>query len=307
MEEHDFERFISVEKSDLESCLDVVEHEELIDDVVATMRIHHLKFDGNGKPVVKALAQALYEYIIDYCISCRSRSAELNGRQAARLAKEARQLFRHPEISKESPDLTGEAGEALLFFLMEAVLLAPQVVAKMELKTNRRDEVKGSDGIHIKWNSEDNVVEFYFGESKMYRDVGRAISSALDSIDAFHEGEMYRHEFNMVTKHFKYADEVVRGSVAELIKLGEPGPGVRINHACLIGYDWDQYSSGPVRDIRQHVADFKDQLKSDSGRLARLLNARFSNFERKHLRFEMFFIPFPSVQDFRNEFNKALD
>lgn len=307
MEELNTNRFISVETSDLHSCLDTVEHQELISGINANMRIHHMRFDGNGRPVIKALAEALYQYIIEYCISCRNRPEQLNIRQAAKLTKEARELFRHPAVTKGKPDTTGEAGEALLFFLSEAILQAPQVVAKMELKTNHRDEVKGSDGIHMKWHSEDKIVDFYFGESKMYQDVNRAISSALDSVNGFHDNETYKHEFNMVTKHFKYTDESVRNSVRDLIKFGEPGPGVRINHACLIGYDWAEYGTNPITEVQKHIADFRSRLLADSSRLSKLLNSKFSNFEKKHLRFEVFFIPFPSVADFRNAFNEALN
>lgn len=298
---------ISVSQKDLEACLDVVEHQQQIDGINACLRIHHLKFDGNGRPMVKALAECLYQYIIDYCISCKSRPADLNARQATKLTKEARELFRHPNVSEDNPDITGEAGEALLFFLNEAILKAPQIVAKMELKTNHKDEVKGSDGIHMRWCDKDHVVDFYFGESKLYQSVSKAIGAAIDSVDTFHSSEMYKHEFNMVTKHFKYADDEIRDAVSELIRLGEPGPGARINHSCLIGYDWDAFTSDPVSDINKHVSDFRDQLALDSERLAKLLNNRFANFSRKHLRFEVFFIPFPSVQEFRNAFNAALD
>jgi len=307
MEELDIGRFLSVAKADLESCLDVVEHSELIGEISANMRIHHMRFDGNGRPAIKALAEALYQYIIEYCISCKNRPEQLNTRQAAKLTKEARELFRHPNITSTTPDTSGEAGEALLFFLSEAILEAPQVVAKMELKTNHRDEVKGSDGIHMKWNQADEIVDFYFGESKMYQDVSRAVTAALDSVDGFHDGKMYKHEFNMVTKHFKYADEKIRESVADLIKYGEPGPGVRLNHACLIGYDWPEYRGDPTVSTKKNIEDFRARLLKDSSRLAKILNTKFEKFEKKHLRFEVFFIPFPSVQEFRNAFNEALD
>ncbi|MGO4323035.1 HamA C-terminal domain-containing protein [Pseudomonas sp. KB_12] len=307
MEELDFARFLSVAKSDLESCLDVIEHSERIGGIAANMRVHHMRFDGNGRPAIKPLAEALYQYIIEYCISCKNRPEQLNTRQAAKLTKEARELFRHPPNTPKTPDTSGEAGEALLFFLNEAILEAPQIVAKMELKTNRKDEVKGSDGIHIKWCAEDNMIDFYFGESKMYQDVNRAVSAALESVDSFHEGKMYKHEFNMVTKHFKYADEKVRTAVMDLIKFGEPGPGVRINHACLIGYDWAEFSSDPTASLKKNIEDFRSRLLQDSSRLSQILNNKFSKFEKKHLRFEVFFIPFPSVQEFRDAFNEALN
>lgn len=301
------EKLISVNPTDYEACIDVIQHECEVSDVQANMRIHHLKFDGNGRPMTKALANMLYEYIIDYCIASKNRPTELTSRQATKLTKEARNLFRHPDISDKSPDKTGEAGEVLLFFLMEAILKAPQLVSKMELKTNRRDEIKGSDGIHVKWNDEDKVVDFYFGESKLYRDIGSAITDALESINSFHASEMYKHEFTMVTKHFKYADEESKSAVIELIKLGEPGQSVRINHACLIGYNWEEYNRLTPAKPDKLLQDFKERLLQDSTRLSDHLNKRFSSFERKQLCFDVFFIPFPSVKDFRNEFNAALD
>ncbi|WP_315979958.1 DUF1837 domain-containing protein [Aliamphritea spongicola] len=131
---------------------------------------------------------------------------------------------------------------------MEAVIKAPQVVAKMELKTNHKDEIKGSDGIHAKWNKELKLVDFYFGESKLYKSATSAITSALQSISDFHDIDMLEHEFSMVTKHYKYADEVVKEEIGNLFVNGAPSEAVRINHACLIGYDYKGYDEA-VGDI----------------------------------------------------------
>lgn len=295
--------FIAVKTKDCQDCIDILEHDFLLDGVLGNIRFHHLKFDGNGLPMVKALAELLYQYIIDYCIASRNRTTSLTSQQATKLTKEARLLFRHPPLI-DDPDKTGEAGEMLLFLLMEAILQAPQLVAKMELKTNHSDEVKGSDGIHVKWNPIDKIVEFYFGESKLYQDVGSAMTAALKSINDFHDNKMYKHEFAMITKHFKYADENTKSEIFELIKLGEPGSGVRINHACLIGYDWKRYGASPPVCLND---EFRDSLRTDGRKIIKALNTKFSKFPKKHLRFEIFFIPFPSVVEFRNCFNSALD
>lgn len=299
--------YVAVRKKDFESCLDVTEHDLEIDSVITNLRFHYIKFDGNGMPMVKALACKLYEYIIDYCISARERSDTLTSQQSMILSKQARDLFRHPDVTDNSPDKTGEAGETLLFFLMEAVLGAPQLVAKMELKTNSNDEVKGSDGIHIKWNEHDKLVDFYFGESKLYKQVSNALDEALKSISSFHANEMYKHEFNMVTKFFKYANNEIKSAISELFVAGEPGPNVRINHACLIGYDWAKFKK--LKNSKEQTIDehFLQEFKKDLPRLKKLLEDKLSTFTLKHLRFDVFFIPFPSVKEFRNEFNKALD
>ncbi|MFP1837197.1 DUF1837 domain-containing protein [Lonsdalea quercina] len=300
-------KYVSVKKKDFDACIDVVEHSFCIKSLCAQVRFHHLKFDGNGRPMVKALAEKLYEYIIDYCFSMQDRVEPLSSQQWLALAKQARSLFRHPKITDDSPDKTGEAGETLLFFLMEAIIGAPQLVAKMELKTNSNDEVKGSDGIHIKWNEKDKIVDFYFGESKLYQKISSAMDSALKSIDDFHTNEMYKHEFCMATKHYKYAKDEVRDAVKNLFVSGEPGSDVRVNHACLIGFDWngfdkfDYSSSIPINE------QFLAELTNTMPQWIELLDEKFNKFNRKHLRFDVFFIPFPSVIDFRNEFNKALD
>lgn len=305
---NDINNYKTINGSDYHDCIGVVEHAYSINGVVAKIRMHYIKFDGNGRPMIKALANTLYGYIIEYCIASRNRSDALTAKQAAQLTKQARELFRHPKVTDESPDKTGEAGEILLYFLMEAVLNAPQIVSKMELKTNHKDEVKGSDGIHARYNESDGVVDFFFGESKLYADAATAIARAIDSVDQFHETEMYQHEFTMVTKHFKYANEKTKEAITSLIVSGEPGAGVRLNHACLIGYNFKEFSSLPVGQSREILMDtFIDLFHKDGKRLTDLLQNRFNSFNKKYLVFDVFFMPFPSVRDFRNAFNAALD
>lgn len=190
---------------------------------------------------------------------------------------------------------------------MEAVLGAPQLVAKMELKTNSNDEVKGSDGIHVRWNEQDKLVDLYFGEAKIYKRVSSALDEALKSISSFHESEMYKHEFNIVTKFFKYANNEIKNAISDLIISGEPGPNIRLNHACLIGYNWHKFKKLKATDEQSLEQHFLKEFKNDFPRLKKLLEDKFNSFPQKHLKFDVFFIPFPSVTDFRNEFNAALD
>lgn len=299
--------YLSACQESYNKCIDVVEHQQSITGIEATMRLHHLKFDGNGQPMIKALAEVLYQHIIDYCLAVKNRTTPLTSTESAKLTKEARKLFIHPTSTPEKPDTTGEAGEILLYFLLESVLGVPQVVAKMELKTNPNDELKGSDGIHLCWNEKDKLVDLFFGEAKLYQDVGSAITSALKSIDTFHDNDMHQHEFSMVTKHFKHADANVKKAVAQLFEFGAPTGDIRINHACLIGYNWKEYGSLPKVAAAALTDEFRKRYLEDSQNLHEHLQKRFNTFPKKHLRFEVFFIPFPTVQEFRDAFNKALD
>jgi hypothetical protein len=299
----DFHQFIAVQMEDYDQCIEVLEHDFNLSDVPGTIRLHYLKCDGNGRPMVKALAEILYDYIIHYCIAAKNRDEPLTPQQAARLSKEARKLFRHPALKDGEEDTTGEAGETLLFFLTEAILRAPQIVAKMELKTNSNDEVKGSDGIHARWNNDDGVVDFFFGESKLYQNANSAVSAAIKSISQFHDNEMYKHEFSLVTKHFKYADENVREQLRLLLRSGEPAQGARLNHACLIGFDSPCYDVTAKR-VQNKIAD---ELLKDGEKITKKLNEQFADFDKKYLNFDIFLIPFPSVAEFRRAFNSALD
>ncbi|MEJ6534695.1 DUF1837 domain-containing protein [Pseudoalteromonas lipolytica] len=299
--------FASVDKESYESCIGCLEHEFNKGEINTRVRLHYLKFNGNGEPMVKALANLLYEFIIDYCISSANRPEVLSARDSARLTKEARNLFRHPTIDEDNPDRTGEAGELLLFFLIEAVLGAPQIVSKMELKTNHRDEVKGSDGIHARYNEDEALVDFFFGEAKLYVDPIAAISAALKSIDDFHSVDMLAHEFNMVTKYFKYSNEQVKKAISSLIISGEVGPEARINHACLIGYNFKDFKNLNGNSPTEVMNDFMDKFLKDSEKLVEKLNLKVSQMKSRKLAFDVFFLPFPSVDEFRNAFNQALD
>ncbi|MES9930503.1 MAG: DUF1837 domain-containing protein [Candidatus Thiodiazotropha sp. 6PDIVS] len=300
-------KLLSVDKVDYKHCLDHIDHDQCIDGVKTEIGLHYVKFDANGKPMLGALAETLYEYIIHYCIASRNREDELSPTQAARITKEARQLFIHPEATEDDPDQTGEAGEILLYFLVESILEAPQVVSKMELKTSQNKEIHGSDGIHMKWCENDGIVDVYFGEAKIHQSLSGALGSAFKSISGFHNEGMYKHELLMVTKHFKYADEPIQKEVKKLVIRGEPSAEVRINHACLIGYNWDEYKALLDKGGENIDSEFRTIFKKDASRIVKLLKNRFDDFEKKHLRFDFFFVPFVHVQEFRNAFNKALD
>ncbi|WP_375138722.1 Hachiman antiphage defense system protein HamA [Pectobacterium polaris] len=111
----------------------------------------------------------------------------------------------------------------------------------------------------------------------------------------------------MATKHFKYANEEIKLAVKNLFVSGEPGANVRINHACLIGFDWLKFSRLNKDASISINKQFLDHFVKAMPKWVSLLDEKFESFEHKSLRFDVFFIPFPSVVDFRNEFNKVLD
>lgn len=317
----DLRAMLSASRQNYDACIGHVVHQHTCTGVTATTRMHHLKFDANGQPKVTDLAKCLVNHAIAYAISARNRPPVMTPHESMRYAQEARKLFRVVTAPAGTADLAGEAGELLLYFLLEAVLEAPQVVAKIELKTNPVLEVNGSDGIHMRWHPTDNLVDVYFGESKLYTDVGAALTSAFNSMENFHANGMRDHEYAMATKFFKGVDDNVKAAVTEVLDTGKPGPGARINHACLIGYDWTAAGLTPSQALAAIESEYQQKYLAEAPRLHELLQARFAKCHKaenpctgtfckcqwKQYRFEVFFLPFASVQAFRDAFNKAME
>lgn len=296
----DFAKYLRASKEACEECLDSVSIDVARGGIPATLRFQHLKFDSKtGEPMFQKLAGHLADHLISYCFSAKRRGKLRTPEEHHKLHREARELLRQNPTS-------GESGEALIYFLLEAVLGAPQMVAKMDLKTNRRMESLGSDGIHMKWNETERFLDVYFAEAKLEQTVTKAVSNAVSSLEDFQAKKQYEHELRLVTGHFKYADEKTRRAVVRIIDGKELGTDCRIRHACLIGYDWNEYKRLPDLVVRELTDEFRRRYGADRDRLHGLVEKHFAGFNRKTLQFEIFFLPFTSVQDFRDAFYAAV-
>ena len=194
----DLSRYLEVSTEQYEACLDCLDEEENLDAPEATLRFQHLRFDENGEPKFNDLAEVLADHIIEYCFAARRRGKPVKPYQYSRLNREGRAYLRKFETS-------GEAGEMLLYFLLEAVLKAPQMVAKMELKTNPKMESHGSDGIHMRWHEADGKLDIFFGEAKLEKTIYSALDNTIESLESFHSERLLEHEFGVVTSHYKHA------------------------------------------------------------------------------------------------------
>ncbi len=270
-----------------------------MDGLEATVRFHHLKLDSNGRPRWKDLADNLANHILSYCFSTQKRGMAVTDVQILELRREARDFFRDTARS-------GEAGEMLLYFILEAVLRAPQMVSKISLKTNPEVETFGSDGIHMKWHEVDQLLDVFFGEAKIYKSLGRASSSAAKSIEAFHANSMEAFELRLLTRNFKYAEGKLKEEILSYVNRGTAVKTVRVNHACLLGYNWDQYESLPQKSFEEMTSIFEEHYLNDRARILKHLNKHFSIFKRKRLRFEVIVLPFQCVDKFREAFLEAL-
>ena len=303
----EIEKYLSTSKKLYSNIFDKIEHIHTINGVDVNLRFKYIQFDPNGEPKIQLLIDTLVSYFTHYCFSAQKRKIDPDmpsieqERLRNKLQTEARKLFRKWVNGSST---SGEVGEMILWFLLEAVLKAPQIVAKMNLKTNSQLESFGSDGIHMKII--DNVLNIYFGEAKLYQDVGRALNSIFESIEKFHEKSLDKHEYNMITAHYKHLREGEQKKVFDFITDSIDAHEIRVNHACLVGYDWQEYQKLDTEDRKSFINDFEKLYKDDTDRLTKLIQTRFDKFSKKNLHFEVFFLPFKSVQELRDKFNEEL-
>jgi hypothetical protein len=266
-------------------------------DIKASVRCHFVIADGSGQPRFRELARMLVNYITMYCFDALKRKV-LSDVDRNALFTEARDLFRKAGNS-------GQVGEILIYFLLEAVLKAPQALHKMPLTTNPKEERKGSDGVHIRWDATDETLEIFFAESKIWGDFGDALRDALKSVRDLHADGIARHELKLFSGHFKVLDPKLQERVNSYID-GDNQCKTRIHHACLVGFDWEEYKclddSRRIEFVKEFEKRYEEWAQSAIGKV----EAKLSAFPHKHLQFEFFFIPFSNVQSFRDYFEEAL-
>lgn len=290
------ETYLQVTAERYNACLKHVDHEYTFQNAAATLRLHYVRTDADGRPKFKELARVLAWHIGHYAITAQRHAAAKDHVDHAKIISEAKKLLRRTSKS-------GEPGELLLYFLLESVLKAPQAICKMSLKTNRNEEIKGSDGVHIRWDSDRRQLIVYFGEAKLYQDLSAAIAAAFTSMETFYEEGAEEHEVFLVSNHFNLVEDTLKKRVcAYLDKTSSPAT-YETHHACLVGFDWEDYKNLDVPKTRKKfLENFEQEYIQRAAAIRDAVEARLGKFSRRHLAFEFFFLPFRSVQEFREWF-----
>ncbi len=212
---------------------------------------------------------------------------------------EARKLFR-------THATTGQPGELLVYFLIEAVLQAPQVLKKMPITTNPNEERKGSDGVHARWGA-GQLLEVMFAEAKLYEDFDAALGAAFKSMTEFHDSATKDLEINYFLNTYTVLDPEQRKLISSYVE-GENRDKCQQAHVCLIGYDWQEYGHlKSATEKEKFLQEFEQRyLAWAREEMAPALRAELRKFKHAHLKFEFFFLPFTSVDNFRQLFLGAL-
>jgi hypothetical protein len=269
---------------------------------------------SHGKPKILELVSTILDYVTTFALSRAQAdslmesygtiSADEFRVRCERLQREAIALFIR---AQKATNRTGEAGELLLYLLTEWILKAPQILAKMGLKTNRDMPVHGTDGIHIGYSHEKKSFCFYWGESKLFEDVNTAISRAAKSIKTALKPQSMEHEISLVARNINAAglsQEEQSLVLSFLDPYGSENYNKRVDViTCLIGFNFDAFDK---LDQNSDEQQFRLFALAKLQEIAPHFSKALKSAGIRNQPIEVFFFPVPSVQDLRDLFQAKI-
>lgn len=280
-----------------------------------TIRAHYLSFQEH-EPMVLEFVQAIANKLVSFCFSnAHLRSAytamqglDDNARQEAsnQLFMEAVDLFIK---AQKNTKRSGEFGELIAFLLMEWVIGAPQIVAKMSLKTNPEMPIHGSDGIHLKYDSVAQRMLIYFGESKSYEQVTAAIKDAVKSVATAFSSEKTRHELMLVKQQFDLAclpDAAREPILSFLNPLSDEASKKEMIAVIFIAFDFTGFKALRSLDLNEVPPAFEKALVDALATHTQTLEDELKASGIDHRRIEAFFLPVPKVAELRLAFHHRI-
>ncbi len=291
--------------TDLGALLYDVESHAVVAGTKVTAHCHCLQLDGNGRPRIETLVEAVAEHVLDYAIP---RSEYRAAREEADRTGSSQKVVRlHTKARKLFTDLvqSGEGGELLLFALGEKVLRLPQLICKMSLKTNTRMHVHGADGLHAGVDEKTGKLLLYWGESKIFGDVTSAVRDCLKSLaPLLQDHEASKRDLQLLQRHLDVDNDDLEDALKKFLNPDDPAfNSLEFRGLCLVGFDCDAYPAGPSTvELKTIVSAIVTALPKWKDHLAK----RVAEEELDAFSMHFLFVPFPSADKFRELFREHL-
>lgn len=300
--------------SKLSARIRTLEHDVKCASSQVTLRLHFPAFRG-ATPCIGDLVDTIALYILHFALP-RSQVAELQelfrtgsyekcSLRQSQLEQEAFALFKR---AQEATNRNGEAGELILYLLTEWILQAPQLLAKMCLKTNRDMPVHGADGIHVRYFQDRDMLHLYWGESKVHADVNKAISDAATSIVQALKHKSVKHELDLVSRHIDLSGlgPSARKAILRYLDPFDEKSNQRVGvSTCLISFDFQAFER-TVTPTETPEFVFCQLAKTKLAELAPRISAALNERDLSAHQIELFLLPLPSVKELRSLFQEKI-
>jgi hypothetical protein len=293
----------------LDVHLSLVERDVVIDGCQVKIHCHCLTVDGNGRVQPQhRLAEFMRNAVADYAIprsqlaKAKARDTKYNSTEAVTaLVEQARRSF--TDLAK-----TGEGGEMLLFLLAERFLKLPQVLCKMDLKTDTRMHYHGADGVYAGVTPE-GMLKLYWGESKIYKDAAAAIKDCLASVAPFliepeHEDAERERDLVLLSDKADLSDPGLTAALKRYFDKTSPmSKRVKYCAVALVGFDAAFYPGDQAQAVAEKMAE---AARIELKKWCATIGNRLKTEKLEQVEVELFCLPLPSAEDFRAAFLKAM-
>ncbi|MBH3341734.1 DUF1837 domain-containing protein [Pseudomonas mendocina] len=246
--------------------------------------------------------------VVDYAIP-RSKLADAKARDNRFNSTEAvAELIERAKRSFTDLANTGEGGEMLLFLLAERFLKLPQILCKMDLKTDTRMHYHGADGVYAGVTAE-GILKLYWGESKVYADASAAIRECLNSLSPFliepeHEDAGRERDLMLLSDKADLSNPALTDALKKYFdKSSVMSKRVQYCGLALVGFDAPFYPKDEAKAVAEEIVEAsRTALSGWKNRIGERLK-----LERlEQIEIELFCVPLPSAEGFRAAFLKAM-
>ncbi len=246
--------------------------------------------------------------VVDYAIP-RSKLADAKARDKRFNSTEAvAELVERAKRSFTDLGNTGEGGEMLLFLLAERFLKLPQILCKMDLKTDTRMHYHGADGVYAGVTPK-GTLKLYWGESKIYGDASAAIRACLNSLAPFliepeHEEAERERDLMLLSDKADLSNPAITDALKKYFdKSSVMSKRVQYCGAALVGFDAPFYPKDDAKAVAEEIA--KASRTALTG-WCKSIGERLKLEKLDQMEIEMFCVPLPSAEGFRAAFLKAM-
>ncbi|MER8706293.1 DUF1837 domain-containing protein [Mesorhizobium sp. M1088] len=257
---------------------------------------------------MRRLAEFMRNAAADYALP-RSKIAEAKARDAKYNSTEAvAELVERAKRSFTDLAKTGEGGEMLLFLLAERFLKLPQILCKMDLKTDDRLHYHGADGVYAGVTPE-GVLKLYWGESKIYEDAGDAIRACLDSLAPYliepeHEGAERERDLLLLSDKVDLSDPTLTAALRQYFDRSSPQSNrVRYCGLALVGFKASFY---PEENSQAIADDIAVAARNALVGWIENIGKGLTKNKLEQLEIEFFCVPLTSAQGFRDVFLETM-
>ena len=222
--------------------------------------LYHLKADPNGRPMLSELVSVIAKRIINYTIPRKQISAAQDkDNKSGDTTELAGLMYRALETFTELTK-TGEGGELLLFALVESILGYPQVLCKMDLKTDEQVHFHGADGVYLGVDNEHLCL--FWGESKLHDSHSSAISECLASVQPILNLEKEANRDLRLLNYIDLSDVALENALESYFDYESESYG-KLRHCavCLVGFDHVAYGDDDKKKLTN--ADISEKLNAD--------------------------------------------